>query len=88
MYSGSQVLISCLPSFFATFLVPEELFSGCGPELTATNTSDFLWRWNVHHRVSSSYFAQSNNRREIGVKAAKRLFNIQVEHWPDQLAQQ
>ena len=52
------------------------LSSNGGPELTASETSNFLSRWGVRHRVSSVTFRvrvpQSNGRAEVAVKKAKR----------------
>ena len=62
-----------LRSFFATFGVPEELSSDCGPEFLAGYTDDFLRLWGVRHRVSSVTFPQSNGRAEVAVKTTKRL---------------
>lgn len=70
---GSAGLVCHLRTFFATFGVPEELWSDGGPEFTASNPENFLHSWNVRHRVSSISFSQSNGRAEFAVKAAKRL---------------
>ena len=72
-YSGSRGLIRCLRSFFSTFGVPEELSSDGGPEFAADSTKAFLCNWNIRHRISSAYHAQSNGRAEVAVKSAKRL---------------
>ena len=53
--------------------MPAEISSDSGPEFKAYETKCFLARWGVKHRISSAYFAQSNGRAELGVKAAKRL---------------
>lgn len=77
-YAGSKGLVRCLRSFFATFGCPEELSSDGGPEFIADNTQKFLHEWNVSHRVSSAYHAQSNGRAEVAVKSAKRLLRSNV----------
>ncbi|KAI0212701.1 hypothetical protein LSAT2_002356 [Lamellibrachia satsuma] len=71
-YSGATGLIACLRQMFATFGVPEILSSDGGPEFTASETSNFLSRWGIHHRISSVAFLQSNGRAELAVKKAKR----------------
>ena len=71
--SGARGLIACLRSCFSTFGVPEELSSDGGPEFIASATQGFLSRWDVNHRKSAAYYAQSNGRAEVAVKAAKRL---------------
>ena len=72
--TGANALVRLLRSYFATFGVPEEIFSDGGPEFTAFVTQDFMRKWVIKHRVSSAYFPQSNGRAEVAVKAAKRLF--------------
>ena len=71
--AGADGLISALRSLFATFGVPEELSSDGGPEFISQKTVDFLKRWGVRHRKSSSHFPQSNGRAEVAVKKCKRL---------------
>ena len=44
-----------------------------GPEFTSSETSNFLKRWGVHHRISSAYYPQSNGRAEVAVKKVKRF---------------
>jgi len=55
------------------FGVPEELSSDGQSTYTSQVTKDFLKAWGVRHRLSSTYFAHSNTRAELGVKAMKRL---------------
>ena len=71
--SGANGLIASLRSFFSTFGVAVELTSDGGPEFSAKSTNDFLERWGVRHRVSSSYLPSSNGRAELAVKSTKRL---------------
>ena len=40
---------------------------------TSKEIEDWLQRWGIHHRVSSSYYPRSNKRAEVGVKSAKRM---------------
>ena len=77
--SGAHGLISCLINYFARFGVPEELSSDGGPEFTASATEDFLKRWNIRHRLSSSYLPQSNGRAEVAVKSVKRLLRSNID---------
>ena len=71
--SGAKGLCEALRKVFATFGIPEEISSDGGPEFIAMETEDFLNRWGVKHRLSSSYLPQSNGRAEVAVKIAKRL---------------
>ena len=47
--------------------------SDSGPEFKVYETKCFLRRWDVKHRISAAYHAESNGRAELGVKASKRL---------------
>ena len=78
--SGATGLCTALRKLFATFGVPVELASDGGPEFTSKLTEDFLQRWGVEHRRSSSYLPLSNGRAELAVKVIKRLLtdNISV----------
>ena len=73
--SGSQGLISHLRSLFVTFGVPETLSSDGGPEFVASSTAAFLKWWGVSHRISSSYFPQSNGRAEVAEVAVKKVIS-------------
>ena len=59
--------------------MPVELSSDGGPEFDSVETKDFLSRWGVRHRISSSYFPSSNGRAELAVKATKRLLMNNVD---------
>ena len=71
--SGAKGLCEALRRVFVTFGVPEELSSDGGPEFVAQESVDFYERWGTYHRLSSSYFPQSNGRAEVAVKMTKRL---------------
>ena len=77
-YSGAKGLVQCLRLFFRTFGVPDEIASDGGPEFTAETTKRFLAQWDIHHRLSSAYYPQSNGRAEVAVKSAKRLLRTNV----------
>ena len=76
--SGSRGLTAALRQLFATFGVPFELSSDGGPEYIADETTDFLRRWGVHHRISSVAHPESNGRAELGVKSMKRLLRDNI----------
>ena len=69
----AEGLCTSLRKLFVTFGVPIEMASDGGPEYTARMTEDFLHRWGVRHRRSSSYYPSSNGRAELAVKSTKRL---------------
>ena len=78
--AGAAALVRLLRTYFTIFGVglPEELYSDGGPEFRASATHNFLQTWEVSHRVSSAYFAQSNGRAAMAVKTAKRLLMANV----------
>ena len=57
----------------STFGVMEKLATDGDSVYTSKEVQDFLSRYGVHHRVSSSYFPYSNQRAEGAVRAAKRM---------------
>ena len=71
--SGSKGLCGALRILFSRIGVPEEISSDGGPEFISQEASDFYTRWGIKHRLSSSYFPQSNGRAEVAVKITKRL---------------
>lgn len=71
--AGANGLCKALRRLFSTFGVPIEISSDGGPEFIAKETSDFLKRWGVRHRMSSVCFPSSNGRAELAVKSTKRL---------------
>ena len=77
--SGARGLLKCLRRMFATFGVPMQLSSDGGPEFSADITKEFLSKWDVTHRVSSAYNAESNGRAEVAVKSTKRLLMSNVD---------
>ena len=70
---------------FAMFGVPDELASDDGLQFSAKEFEDFLNRWGVNHRTSSSYNPHGNRRAETGVNMAKRtlLDNTRADGSPD-----
>ena len=71
-------MIACLRRLFSTFGVPHELSSDGGPEFSSSETAKFLKDWNVHHRISSAHYAESNGRAEVSVKSTKRLLRSNI----------
>ena len=77
--SGSKGLCSALRKLFMTFGVPVEVSSDAGPEFKAAETTAFLQKWGVRHRISSSYLPSSNGRAELAVKTIKRLLMDNID---------
>ena len=59
--------------YFSIFGVPQELASDGGQPFDSSDYRNFLQQWNIHCRLSSAYYPQSNGRAEAGVKTAKRI---------------
>ena len=74
----AEGLVKALRSHFITHGAPEEISTDGGPEYTAKETQNFLQRWNVAHRLSSSYHPRSNLRAELGVKVIKRMLRENI----------
>ena len=72
MEATNKELREFLQQQFARFGIPDQLASDDGPQFRAKETEDFLRRWGVSHRTSSSYNPHGNMRAETGVKTAKR----------------
>ena len=70
---GADSLIKELKTHFTTFGISDELASDGAGEYTSGKTKKFLKDWKVKLRLSSAYFAHSNQRAELGVRAAKRM---------------
>ena len=85
MDATNKELREFLREQFAMFGVPDELASDDGPQFRAKEFEDFLRRWGVNHRTSSSYNPHSNLREETGVKTAKRMLldNTRADGSPD-----
>ena len=77
---GAKGLISAFKTHFSTFGISVEVASDGGPEYMAAATQRFMKDWGVHHRLSSAYFAHSNQRAELGVKSAKRMLRDNVSN--------
>ena len=71
-------LIEILREYFMTFNVPAELSSDFGPQFKSSKLAQFLQRYGVHHRQSSSYYAHSNTRAEVAVKSGKRMIRDNI----------
>ena len=70
---SSGKFIASLRALFSVYGVPEELATDGSRIFTSFEVKTFLTRFGVRHRVSSAYYAHSNQRAELGVKAMKRL---------------
>ena len=77
--TGARALCKGLSEFFARFGVPADISTDQGPEYMSQFTQDFFKAWGIVHKSSSSYFAASNGRAELAVKACKRLLRDNVK---------
>ena len=69
----TEKLIEVFRDYFLTFGVAEEISSDMASQYMSTKFEKFLKQYGIHHRKSSSYFAHSNSRAELGVKSGKRI---------------
>ena len=69
----SKHIISVLRNYFARWGIPVELTTDGASVYVSQEMEQFLSRYGVKHRVSSSYYPRGNKRSEVAVKSAKRL---------------
>ena len=69
----TEKLIEVFRDYFLTFGIAEEISSDMASQYMSTKFEKFLKQYGIHHRKSSSYFAHSNSRAELGVKSGKRI---------------
>lgn len=62
-----------LLNWFKSFGVPAEIATDGGPPFNSMEYAQFLKDWDIHARLSSAHYAQSNGRAEAAVKTAKRI---------------
>ena len=75
---NATAVCNTLRRYFETFGVPEEMSSDGGPPFNSSDYATFLKDWNVTHRLSSAYYAQSNGRAEAAVKTIKRILTTNI----------
>ena len=76
--SNATNVTNVLRKYFTTFGVPEKLSSVGGPPYESNDFNTFLQNWEIHHRLSSAYFPESNGRAESAVKTIKRILASNV----------
>jgi len=74
----SAHLINTCRELFIAYGVPEEVSSDGGPQFKSRAFSEFLQQWDIHHRLSSAGYAQSNGRAEAAVKSAKQIIRDSI----------
>ena len=65
---------------FPSYGFPEEISTDGGPQFTSHQFKLFLKTWDIHHRLSSAEYPQSNGRAEVGVKTAKRIIRDNISN--------
>ena len=53
--------------------VPKTITTDGASVFTSAEMTDWLSRWGIQHRLSSSYYPRANKRAEVAVKSTKRL---------------
>ena len=69
----SKHIISVLRTYFSRWGIPVYLTTDAASVYVSQEMENFLSRYGVHHRVSSSYYPRGNKRSEVAVKSGKRL---------------
>ena len=69
----TATVISVCRALFTQYGAPKEIATDGGSTFTAHAFQEFLQGWGTTHRLSSAYYAQSNGRAELAVKAAHRV---------------
>ena len=70
---NTDTLIDVFRNYFETFGVAEEISSDMASQYMSSKFQRFLDQYGIRHRQSSSYYAHSNSRAELGVKSGKRI---------------
>ena len=78
--ANSNNLIHICRELFSSYGVPEEINTDGGPQFTSHRFKLFLQTWDIHHRLSSAEYPQSNGRAEVGVKTAKRIIRDNISN--------
>ena len=78
--ANSNNLIHICRELFSSYGVPEEICTDGGPQFTSHQFKLFLKIWDIHHRLSSAEYPQSNGRAEVGVKTAKRIIRDNISN--------
>ena len=69
----SKKLIALFRDLFIAYGAPTEISSDGGSQFISDIFKKFLSDWDIHHRLSSVSYPQSNGRAEIAVRAGKRI---------------
>lgn len=69
----SKHIICVLRNYFSRWGIPVNITTDGASVYVSQEMEDFLSRYGVHHRVSSSYYPRGNKRSEVAVKSGKRL---------------
>ena len=70
---NSSQVIKTLRGYFTTWGVARSFSSDGDSVFTSRELRDWLKRWEVDQRLSSSYYPRSNKRAEVAVKSGKRM---------------
>ena len=75
---NSAEVIKTLRNYFTTWGVARSFSSDGDSVFTSRELRDWLQRWDVDQRLSSSYYPRSNKRAEVAVKSGKRMIMSNV----------
>ena len=74
----AKSLVTQLRNWCQIFNIPEEISTDGGTQMTSSLFQDSLRAWGIRHRLSSAYYAHSNCRAELAVKAGKRILRDNI----------
>ena len=70
---SKHIIICLLRNYFSRWCILVNITMDGASVYVSQEMEDFLSRYGVHHRVSSSYYPRGNKRSEVAVKSGKRL---------------
>ena len=76
----SKHIITVLRNYFSCWGIPVTITTDGASIYVSQEIEEFLARYGVTHRVSSSYYPRGNKRSEVAVKSGKRLIMDNLGH--------
>ncbi|GJU87208.1 putative nucleotidyltransferase, ribonuclease H [Tanacetum coccineum] len=87
--NDARVVIRFLRRLFARFKVPKALISDRGTHFCNSQLENALQKYEVTHKLSTTYHPQTNGQTEVTNRAIKRILERSVgynpKNWPEKL---
>ncbi|GJV92631.1 reverse transcriptase domain-containing protein [Tanacetum coccineum] len=80
--NDDRVVVKFLKGLFARFRVPKALNSDRGTHFCNSQLEKALLKYGVTHRISTSYYLQTNDQTEVTNRAIKRILERSVRYNP------